>query len=69
MNDAMKSIGKAIKMLDEINPSARNLGTIKNVFRYTITRRNLINILFSNGYELQEFTYRVIKSKSKRELI
>lgn len=66
---ALKCIGRAIKQLDEFRISENNLGSKINVERVDSARANLINVLFSNGYELQRDTYKVVKSKVKRTLI
>ena len=66
---AMKQVGKAIKELDEFRVSESYVGTKTNVKRIDNARKNLINVLFSNGYELQRDTYKVVESKSKRKLI
>ncbi len=66
---SMQRIAKAIKEIDEVPKQETHLKTDGNVWRINEARKNLINILFLCGYELQEKTYRVIKSKHKRQLI
>lgn len=66
---AMRKIGRAIKALDDFRVSVNYVGGKTNAKRIDAARRNLINVLFSNGYELQYGSYRVIKSKQKRDLI
>jgi len=67
---AMREIGKAIKAIDSFSfMNFDAVGTIENVERINIARKNLINTLFSCGYELEEFTSRVRKLKHKRALI
>ncbi len=66
---SMQRIAKAIKEIDEVPARDTYLKTDGNVWRINEARRNLINILFLCGYELQEKTYRVIKSQHKRQLI
>ncbi len=66
---ALKQVAKAIKALDEFPSNSAQLGSEANVERSDIARKSLINILFSNGYELQIGTYKVIKSTIKRDLI
>ena len=67
---AMREIGRAIKAIDSFSfMNFDAVGTIENVERINIARKNLINMLFSCGYELEEFTSRVRKSKYKRALI
>ena len=65
----MQQIGKAIKALDEFHVHEIYVGTKTNVKRINTARKNLINVLFSNGYELQRLTHKVIKSEHKRPLI
>ncbi len=66
---SLQAIGKAIKQLDEFRVSENNLGSKTNVKRVDSARVDLINVLFSNGYELQRDTYKVVKSQAKRPLI
>ena len=66
---ALREVGKAIKSLDQFPVNLTQLGTQVNANRCETARRNLINILFSNGYELQRGTYKVIKSTQKRNLL
>ena len=66
---ALKQVGKAIKALDEFPSNSTQLGSEANVKRSDTARKSLVNILFSNGYELQIATYKVIKSTTKRDLI
>lgn len=66
---SMQRIAKAIRELDEIPSDDNYLKSDGNVQRLDEARRNLINILFNCGYELQYKTYRVIKSTHKRQLI
>lgn len=66
---ALKAIAKAIRSLDEggkVNPT---LPTSFNDTRRDSARKNLINILFSSGYELEHDTYKLIKSTHKRPLL
>jgi hypothetical protein len=67
----MREIGKAIKAIDSFSfMNFDAVGTIENVERINIARKNLINTLFSCGYEeLEEFTMCVRKSKRIRPLI
>lgn len=62
---AMKKIGKAIKFLDGFLLSKNSVGTQENVKRIDEARNNLINVLFSSGYEFQRVTYKIIKNKNK----
>ena len=66
---AMRQIGKAIKTLDAFRVSVEYVGTQENVKRIDESRNNLINVLFSNGYELELYTYKVVRSKQTRDLI
>ena len=67
---AMRSIGEAVKKLDSFSHlNDDQLGPQENVQRIDNARKNLVNVLFSCGYELQEFTSSVIKSKHQRPLI
>jgi len=67
---AMREIGKAIRAIDSFSFMKLDaVETIENLERLHIARKNLINTLFSCGYELEEFTSRVRKSKHKRALI
>lgn len=66
---ALQCIGKSIKQLDEFRVSENNLGSKTNVKRVDSARVDLINVLFSNGYELQRDSYKVVKSRAKRALI
>jgi len=60
-------IARAIKALDQVKWFAPRLSD--DDLRISSARVYLINIIFDNGYELQQDTYRVIKSKYKRRLI
>lgn len=67
----LRNIAKAIKNLDEVS-FIKNENTVdskENVNRIDDARRNLINVIFDNGYELSEYSYKVVKSKYKRNLI
>ena len=67
---AMREIGKAIRAIDSFSFMKLDaVETIENLERLHIARKNLIKTLFSCGYELEEFTSRVRKSKYKRALI
>ena len=67
---AMREIGKAIRAIDSFSFMKLDaVETIENLERLHIARKNLINTLFSCGYELEEFTSRVTRSKHKRALI
>jgi len=66
---AMKQIATAIKALDSFRVHEIYVGTQDNVKRINEARINLINVLFSSGYELQCGTYKLVKSKEKRKLI
>jgi hypothetical protein len=66
---SLQCVGKAIKQLDEFRVSEKNLRTKTNVKRVDSARIYLINVLFSNGYELQRDTYKVVKSQTKRPLV
>ena len=67
----MRKIAKQIKEIDSIIGfgEVKSLGSKENADRLNEARRNLINILFSNGYELEYKTFKVIKSTNKRDLI
>jgi hypothetical protein len=65
----MRKIAKIIRELDTYHSWVGNLGSDENVKRENVARKNLVNILFSNGYELQQGTMRLIKSKSPRKLL
>jgi len=64
--EILKGIAKAIKALDE--NSWGNKSEQDNI-SLQIARAKMVNILFRNGYELQQSTYRLIKSKTTRELL
>ncbi|HZK96539.1 MAG TPA: hypothetical protein VFC67_20225 [Prolixibacteraceae bacterium] len=67
---AMREIGKAIRAIDNFSFMQLDaVETIENLERLHIARKNMINTLFSCGYELEEFTSRVRKSKYQRQLI
>ena len=65
-----RQVSAAIKALDTLGPlnAPGNISVMDNE-RISIARRNLVNVLFHTGYELQEYTYRVIKSKRPRQLV
>lgn len=66
---AMKCISKAIKELDEFRVSENYVNSKRNVKRIDKARKELINTLFSCGYELQAHTYKAIKSRAFRPLL
>lgn len=61
----LTELAKAIKHIDI---STWNVNPGKERDAIYESRKNLINIIFSEGYELTT-NYRVIKSKTQRELI
>ena len=62
----LAGIAKAIKAIDE--NSFYNI-SLEDKEKIQSARAKLINVIFKNGYELQEHTSRLIKSKSKRALL
>jgi len=60
-------IARAIKAIDQVKWFVPK--NSKDDIRITRARGHLINIVFDNGYELQQGSYRVVKSKTKRELM
>lgn len=62
----LTSLANAIEKIDETSWSVNNPIDKKRIEE---ARKNLINVICDNGYELAEHTYRVVKSKNKRELI
>jgi len=65
-----RQVAASIKALDMLGPwKDRSNLSDENIERMDIARRNLINILFSTGYELQEYTMKPIKSKHPRPLL
>ncbi len=67
---AMREIGKAIRAIDSFSFLKQDaVESTENLEWLQIARKNLINTLFSCGYELEQFTSRVKKSKYKRALI
>jgi hypothetical protein len=64
--EILKGIAKAIKALDCNSWGNKSEQDNKAL---QIARAKMINTLFRNGYELQYETYRLIKSKEKRELL
>jgi hypothetical protein len=65
----LKDVAKAIKSLDQHRTTVSNYGTKTNANRADKARKNLVNIIFSNGYELEGGTYKVVKAKRKRPLV
>jgi hypothetical protein len=65
----LKDIAKAIVLIDRNRAIASNYGSKVNADRANEARRNLINILFSNGYELEAGTFKVIESPRQRPLL
>jgi len=65
----LRDVAKAIKSIDQHSTNVLNYGTKTNANRVGKARRNLVNIIFSNGYELERGSYKVVKSKRKRPLI
>jgi hypothetical protein len=68
-SEPLRNVGRAIKWLDEWPSRPTNYGSIANCTRIDEARKNLINVLFSMGYELKSGTYTVVKSKEKRKLV
>lgn len=62
--EVLNELAKSIKHMDSIIWRVNEPEKSK----ISDSRRNLINIIFAAGYELSE-SYRVIKSKTQRELI
>jgi hypothetical protein len=67
MNQNLNKIWKTIKIMDTI-PPYNGLNQI-DLDRLTFARNKLINIIFSNGYEVNYTTKRLVKSKSPRTLM
>jgi hypothetical protein len=65
----LKQIVRSIKELDKFRHSKVYLGSDENVTRIDEARKNLINILFDNGYEIDYKTKKLIVSKVKRNLL
>jgi hypothetical protein len=64
--EVLKQTAKAIKCLDAIGFANQSLEDKK---RLQSARAKMINVIFENGYELQQSSYRLIKSKVARELL
>lgn len=62
---SLQCIAKSIKAIDSIGI---NNVLLEDKEKIQAARSRLINVLFRNGYELQYNTYRLIKSKVKRDL-
>lgn len=66
---ALRNIAKAIKLLDTYSKVETTYGTTENVQRVEKSRKDLINVIFSCGYDFDRETYRLFKLKKKRDLI
>lgn len=62
---SLKPIAKAIKELDSEFTTKSELGSFTNVKRKRDAREKLINIIFSNGFQLDK-TYRLKKNTNKK---
>ena len=69
LKKSLRKVVKAIKAIDELSIHDE-IGGKENDERLADARNNLVNILFSNGYEIESpNNYRLIKSEYKRDLV
>jgi hypothetical protein len=66
---SLQHLAKIIKVFNEFRPTEDTVGSEANVKRIDTAYKNVINVIFSCGYEIDYHSRRLIKSKNKRKLL